>query len=402
MLVKLSGRGLVPLGHHSASPFIGRICDRSDYPPPARSREIFLARDGTPEVPAGFRAYLFDTRPHSAPPADSYLLPSEQRHLASGDVVRIDASHRAMATLYRRASPSNTFLLTEQCDNYCLMCSQPPKAREDSWLIDELMEVVPLMDPDTRDIGLTGGEPALLGQRLVDILGNFKHALPRTGVHVLSNGRRFGDTALAQAIGALHHPDLMIGIPLYSDLPEEHDYVVQARGAFDETVRGILNLKKWGVRVELRVVIHAETYARLPQLARFISRNLLFVDHVALMGLELMGFARANLELLWIDPLDYQVELAAAVDILDRAGLRTSLYNQQLCTLPETLHRFARKSISDWKNNYTDECTDCSLRNDCGGFFVSSSVRRSRGIRAFRRTDQTEGVQSGDEVGSAG
>jgi hypothetical protein len=37
----------------------------------------------------------------------------------------------------------------------------------------------------------------------------------------------------------------------------------------------------------------------------WIARNLPFVDHVALMGLENTGFAIANEALLWIDPMDY-------------------------------------------------------------------------------------------------
>jgi hypothetical protein len=37
-----------------------------------------------------------------------------------------------------------------------------------------------------------------------------------------------------------------------------------------------------------------QTFARLPQLAEFIVRNLTFVDHVALMGLEITGFTCAD------------------------------------------------------------------------------------------------------------
>lgn len=98
------------------------------------------------------------------------------------------------------------------------------------------------------------------------------------------------------------------------------------------------------------------------------------------MGLELMGFAKTNLESLWIDPLDYQQQLMAATRILDGAGMRVSIYNHQLCVLDPQLHGFNRKSISDWKNTYTDSCGSCSKRPDCGGFFASSSLRRSRGI----------------------
>lgn len=39
-----------------------------------------------------------------------------------------------------------------------------------------------------------------------------------------------------------------------------------------------------------------------------------FVDQVALMGLENTGFAIANDEPLWIDPLDYRDQLAEAVE----------------------------------------------------------------------------------------
>ena len=74
----------------------------------------------------------------------------------------------------------------------------------------------------------------------------------------------------------------MFGIPLYSDIASKHDFVVQAKGAYDETI-GILNLKAYNQKVEIRVVLHQKTYERLPQLALFIVRNLQFVDHVALM-----------------------------------------------------------------------------------------------------------------------
>jgi hypothetical protein len=46
--------------------------------------------------------------------------------------------------------------------------------------------------------------------------------------------------------------------------------------------------------------------AAAPQLrdtCAWLARNLPFVDHVALMGLENTGFALANQDLLWIDPL---------------------------------------------------------------------------------------------------
>jgi His-Xaa-Ser system radical SAM maturase HxsC len=384
MLLKLHGRHLRALSAvTSRDPFLARVCKNADLPMAARGRELLL-HDGPGPLVDGFRGHLVRAPCDSGEHADVYLLGQEFDYVGPGDVVRVDPGRGALTVLYRRASAYNSMLVTERCDNYCVMCSQPPKHRDDAWLVDELFEVIPLMARDTPEIGITGGEPGLLGPRLVELVDSFRLFLPHTALHILSNGRAFADEAFSRELAAVQHPDLMLGIPLYSDLPEHHDYVVQARGAYDQTVRGILNLKRHGVRVELRYVIHRDTVAGLPAFARFVARNLLFVDHVALMGLELMGFARANLEALWADPLDYQDELASAVTILDGARIPVSIYNHQLCVLRPALHRFARASISDWKNRYFDDCEDCQMKQACGGFFASSDLRRSRGIAPLR------------------
>jgi len=367
----------------SDAPFIGRICERPDVGPADRGRDILLVRSTLEKLPEGFSAYLMqvDDRVQRDDRRNVFALAPEMHYLADGDVVRLDPRRCSLTALYRRNSPSNSFLMTERCDNYCVMCSQPPKERDDSWLLEELRTVVPLISKETVEIGITGGEPTLLGEGLVAFVEQLRDELPATALHILSNGRRFADAAFAKRLAAVRHPDLMLGIPLYSDVADEHDYVVQARGAFSETVRGILNLKQHRVRVELRFVIHADTYARLPEFAQFLARNLLFVDHVALMGLEPTGFAKSNLYALWIDPLEYGRQLSDAVRTLDRAGMSVSIYNHQLCVLDPALHQFARKSISDWKSMYVDECDGCAKRDDCGGFFASSTSHRSTGIR---------------------
>ena len=268
-LIKLTGRGLRPVAATSDRPFIARISTS-----PTTSSEIGLGMPGP-------RGALVTSEPTFTAGRDTYVLGSEFQYLADGDIVRIDPRRLAIHTLYRRASRFNALLVTERCDNYCVMCSQPPKAADDAYLIDELVQAIPLMSPSTPEIGITGGEPSTLGERLTELIALLHEHLPNTPVHVLSNGRNFAKTDLATSLAKVAHHDLMIGIPLYSALPEVHDFVVQARGAYDETLRGVLRLKEAGVRVELRFVIHRETYAGLPEFARFVARNLLFFDHVA-------------------------------------------------------------------------------------------------------------------------
>ena len=62
------------------------------------------------------------------------------------------------------------------------------------------------------------------------------------------------------------------------------------------------------------------------------------------MGLEMFGYTNINLSDLWIDPVDYQSELRTATLTLAERGLNVSIYNQQLCTIPQDLWPFARQS----------------------------------------------------------
>ena len=349
-------------------------------PMPLRSREGFLVTSNV--MPEGFGWYIYasDVEGSSEDGADVRLSAAFD-YLDDGDVVRLVTDRKALRVLHRRSVPYNSFLLTERCNNYCLMCSQPPRNVDDGWIVDEILGALPLIDRDAQEICFTGGEPTLLGERFLELVRATKSFLPRTALHILSNGRSFSNETVARDLAAIGHPDLMLGIPVYADLAHTHDYVVQADGAFDETIRGILNLKRHGVRVEIRVVLERQTIPRLAQLASFLTRNLSFVDHVALMGLEMMGFARANLDQIWIDPADYQSELMEAVGILDRAHIKTSIYNSQLCVLDPSIRRFAKRSISDWKQEYMSVCGPCIARDSCAGFFSSAKLRFSDHIR---------------------
>jgi len=310
-------------------------------------------------------------------------LDEDLHYLVDGDVIRVIPHRNSVRAIYRIESSANFLFVTERCNSYCLMCSQPPRKVNDSHLIEELIEAVPLIDKGAKELGITGGEPTLLGERFFTLVRVIKSNLPNTSLHILSNGRNFSDPKLALQLAKINHPDLMLGIPLYSDVSHIHDFVVQADGAFDETIRGILNLKRHLQKVEIRVVIHKQTYERLPQLAEFIGRNLQFIDHVALMGLEITGFTRANLDELWIDPIDYSDQLSEATRILSRYGVRVSIYNLQRCLIPRSQWKYAVKSISDWKNKYYEECNGCAEKNNCGGFFASSDIKRSKMINAI-------------------
>ncbi len=379
-MIHLSGK-LAPL-NLSASSTSGllKVTTNETLPIPLRKKYALVSESANGE---GFQAVL---RKHSDAEADvaAFKLSEEIHHLSENDVVAIEREGTRLRVLYRKESNQNSILLTERCNHYCLMCSQPPKTVDDSYLMREVKELIRLIPDDTLELGFTGGEPTLYGDEFVDLIRMCKSYLPSTAIHVLSNGRNFKDFEFSKKYAEVNHPDIMIGIPIYSDDPVTHNFIVQSENAFNETIKGILNLKSLGQRVEIRVVLQRYSVERLEEIANFIARNLLFVDHVALMGLEIMGFTRANLDELWVDQHDYKDKLSSAVNLLAAYGVNVSVYNHQRCLVNDDIMHAYRKSISDWKNEYLNECQGCSKMNECGGFFSSQiKYKVSKNIRRF-------------------
>ncbi|MEZ3440590.1 His-Xaa-Ser system radical SAM maturase HxsC [uncultured Alistipes sp.] len=279
------------------------------------------------------------------------------------------------------SSNDNALFVTSQCNNRCVMCCQPPLQRNDlDGYFRRNMELIDSAPPELPSLGITGGEPTLLGDRLFDMIRHIKTKLPNTEIHLLTNGRAFADKTHARKLAACGVEKMLLGIPLHADNAADHDAITQARGSFNETMLGLYNLGRYDVGIELRVVLTRMNYRRLPKLPNFIYRNLPFVEFISLMGLEYTGYTIKNSDAVWIDPLDYRAELMQAVTELHDWSMDVSVFNLPRCVLPKSLWPFARKSISDWKTKYLDICSDCTEQAECCGLFATSRVQ-SRGVK---------------------
>lgn len=298
-------------------------------------------------------------------------------------IVAVELGSGNLRVLYRPESPHNVLFATDACNSHCLMCSQPSLPANNEKMTKELLRIIDLIPNQPEHIGISGGEPTLLKEGLFKILEKLKKKLPQTAVTMLSNARLFAYEDFVKKIAEISHPDFLISIPLYSSNAVIHDYIVQAKGAFDQTIQGLYNCARHELNVEIRVVLHKQTIPELLDLVNFIYRNMPFVSSVVLMGMEHMGYVRKNWDLLWIDPVDYVDVLEKTVQRLHYYRIRTSLYNLPLCILPKSLWNYARQSISDFKNIYLEQCEKCSQKNNCCGLFQSSKTRHSTGIKAI-------------------
>lgn len=382
--MKLRCRG-IPYKPEAGPQLLARAT-RHDLDPALRADSFRIVDSGAeiPEDATGYAALLVaDTHTLNELTGIKYRLVHGYGDLSGvdeGDVLSLQPSTGEILTLYRPSSSFNGIFATGQCNSNCIMCPQPPSQQNDLDRLPELLRLVDLIPNQPSFICISGGEPLLLKNGIVTLLSHLCVRLSTTSVHMLTNGRLLAYEDLTRAIGDVHHPDLRLGIPLYASTADQHDYIVQAKGAFDQTLAGLYNCARHGIPVEIRVVLHKQTIPLLQPLMEFIYRNLPFVEHVALMGLEHMGYVKKNWEMLWIDPFDYQDELERALHFLHMRRIPASVYNLPLCVLPRPIWSFARQSISDFKNIYLNECATCTVREQCSGLFASQEVRHSTHI----------------------
>jgi len=307
-----------------------------------------------------------------------YCIVDDLEEFNEGDVVLIN-SDGSIVFLYEINVHSNVIMATERCNHRCIMCAQPPIVNE----IDKTpfnLKLISLMDKKSKEIGISGGEPTLIGDNLFVLIKQIQEKLPAASISILSNGVRFADINFAAKLARCRHRDLQIDIPIFSDIAEIHNKIVGA-STFYKTIQGLYNLAQFHQQIGIRVVVQKQNYRRLPQLADFIYHNFPFVAQVAFMQLEIVGIALNNMDEVWIDPFDYNRELKEAVLLLNQRGIDSYIYNSQMCILPEELRPYSVQSISNWKDIYIDECDGCKFRGKCAGFFASNKDYHSTHIR---------------------
>ncbi len=341
-----------------------------------RSNDILVCKDASkPSI--GYLATITESTSFVSK-GKPYCVVENVETFQEGDVVVINKQGEIIF-VYEILSNHNALMATERCNHRCIMCPQPPILQEKDKTPFNL-KLISLFDKSTQEIGITGGEPTLIGDNLFTLINHIKKELPHTAISILSNGVKFADKEYAMKLAKCRHQDLQIDIPLFSDIAEEHNHIVGAK-TFYKTVQGLYNLALFRQRIGLRIVVHKQTYKRLPQFADFIYHNFPFVAQVAFMQMETTGLAKENFDDLWIDPYDYNDKLREAVLLLADRGMKPYIYNAQLCVLPEDIRCYAQQSISDWKDIYISECEGCVLKGQCAGFFESNRQAHSLHIK---------------------
>lgn len=291
-----------------------------------------------------------------------------------GDVVEM-MDNGQLKILHDALQPAACLYITNKCNSNCIMCPDSVKMRQFPIQqdFDFIKEYLLLLPTDLPFLDITGGEPTLLKDQLPEIIKLAVSHFEFVQIMMLTNGRAFADRAFAQKFERFNQENVMIEIPIHGSEAKLHDKIAGFTGSFFQTQSGIRNLLSHRLNLSIRVVVSKLNYRELEQIIHYIARNYPQIRNLNLMGLEMLGNALHNKRWVWIEFEELKDALQSAASLCVLYGIEPRFYNFPLCMFDERYWSIYRKSISEHKIVYLDECSNCEVRSYCGGFFASTA-----------------------------
>ena len=280
------------------------------------------------------------------------------------------------------------------CNERCVFCNVPvedyrPVTPSRAALSAELDAFIASGE---QTLTISGGEPTLLRERLLDVVTRARTA----GVPFveLQTNAVLIDDDYAQALAQAGVTSAFVSF--LSHVPALHDQLAGLEGAYPDCLRGMDALLDAGIAVTLNPVTAYVTQELVADYVAFVAERLPRVRAISLSAVQPHGRAKDNPELL----PDYQVLKGQVVLAQERANAADIRLLNPYCGLPLCVgwHESAERSVEAVEailqregqafgvNNrqnkrHGEPCRGCALRTRCGGAWNAYwDVRDGRGL----------------------
>ncbi|MFV0424849.1 MAG: His-Xaa-Ser system radical SAM maturase HxsC [Bacilli bacterium] len=324
-----------------------------------------------------------------------FLLSGEERTLSDKNIILFNQCHDydvfeidevGNAFLYySNERVDNALMLSSKCNSNCIMCPVSDGIRKkNNTPANIILDIIKHMPKYPSHITITGGEPFIIGTDIFTIFKALKNKFRSTEFLLLTNGRALAYKPYFEKFRETIPNNTIIGIPIHGHNEELHDNITRSTGGFKQTIIGIKHLLAYDYKVELRMVVSNFNKEHIGDIAELIVTEFHNVYSVKIMGLEMLGNAAKNQNDVWVSYNEAFAYSKNAIVKLIENGIDVALYNFPLCSVEENFHLICKKSITDYKINFFDECNQCSLKNSCGGVFDGSKRLAKYDIKPWR------------------
>ncbi|MBL7081491.1 MAG: radical SAM protein [Candidatus Omnitrophica bacterium] len=173
------------------------------------------------------------------------------------------------------------------CINDCKFCVVADKRKYGEKTTQQIkQELVDSYREGRREIVFTGGE-CTIREDILEIV-SFAKEVGYLNIQIQTNGRTFSSFDFAKKMVLAGMTEF--GPALHGPTAEIHDSLTRRPGSWRQTVLGIHNVKKLGIRTLANVVITKPNYKSLPELASLFVK--LKIDQFQFAFVHILGNAR--------------------------------------------------------------------------------------------------------------
>jgi MoaA/NifB/PqqE/SkfB family radical SAM enzyme len=177
-----------------------------------------------------------------------------------------------------------------KCNNNCRHCVVADKRKFGDWETRKLkLEIEEAKKSGCNSLTLTGGEPTIR-KDFLEIL-SFVNKLGFDHIDIQTNGRKFSNEKFVKEVSKYQNKISLL-LAVHGDDDKTHDYITMVPGSFDETIRGIKNIIKYGIKITTNTVITKLNYKKLPEVVEFLIN--LDVKNMHLSFVHIQGNAYQN------------------------------------------------------------------------------------------------------------
>jgi MoaA/NifB/PqqE/SkfB family radical SAM enzyme len=266
--------------------------------------------------------------------------------------------------------------LTNACNQKCIFCIAEKFDPNKPWIVNRHKIGISTTEAKQRILKLQsvvfmGGEPTTRAD-LVELISFAKRQGKRVGIN--SNGVLFSNEEFCKKVVNAGLDYAMIS--LHSHKKQHSDKITRVKGNYEKTIKGIENLIKLGVEVEIVHVIYSENYRELIDFLKFLKKRFREIKRVSLV------FIRPNKNPRKIGHLiptltEVRPYLTKAMEWCSKNIEDFSVQGIPLCFMTDYIKnnyhvRMSRKLfLEDIKRcdfGYKDQkCLFCSVNNICQG-----------------------------------
>ena len=213
--------------------------------------------------------------------------------------------------------------ITNKCNNRCLIClnSEQMKKNIEELELYEFKQLLNSIPVDKGDlISISGGEPTLHGD-LQSIL-KFIRENYNNQIKLVTNARALMDLNFIESIEP--YIDHII-TSLFGITPKNHKYITQCSKSYEETIKGLQNAEKLGIKLHIRFIPLKYNINEIPQLVPFIIDN--FQNpRIIINALNVVANAEFNKEVLLLKYSNFIPNISKAIDDASSNDLQISIH----------------------------------------------------------------------------